>query len=293
MDTGAPLPRMRTLRVADLYAGYEIANGHSWLRRGSEYASGQAAWVIRGLSFELPPDERLVILGESGSGKSTIFKALLGLGVHVRGKIFLDDVDLLAHPEALKAERGRGIGIAFQDAMASFSPLSPMRKQILDVARTHRTASLRQLNDEAHELMDALALPTRAWTAYPGELSGGMAARMGICCALLAHPDVLLLDEPTAGVDEASAQAILNLIQKCRQGLLIVTHDLDLAQTIGGTMIMLHEGKAVESGSTRSILANPREEYTQEFVQAYRAVHPSFAERSASPALREHLGGQQ
>lgn len=255
------------------YAPAHASKSRGWFVKRAERHNADVSWVIRGLSFEVQPSQRLVILGESGSGKSTILKALLGLGVRTRGSIVLGDVDLLADRARLKAERGGGIGMAFQNASASFSPIRRVGAQILEVAATHRVASRGQITDEAHAMMEALGLPERAWQAYPGELSGGMAARMGLICALLPRPDVLLLDEPTAGVDEESAHAILHLVAGLEQAVIVVTHDLAVADQLGGKALMLRDGHSVESGSTRTLLSHPEDSYTRRFVEAYRAVH--------------------
>lgn len=247
------------LEVSDLHASY----------------TGE---VLHGVSLTLTAGSCLAVVGESGSGKSTLLHALLGVGVRTDGWVRLGADELAGgrHSPSEKrtgqpAVRGGRIGMVFQDPAASFSPVRRVGRQVLAVARTHRREPTRALRREAHALMADLGLPEEAWDAYPGELSGGMAARMALVCALLPHPELLLMDEPTAGVDPATRDVIAAQVRAaCLQGTgcIVVTHDLDLVRRLADDVLVLHAGRVVEQGPAGQVLARPRHRLTADLLAA-------------------------
>lgn len=190
--------------------------------------------------------------------------------------------DGVAPEQDWRSVRGAGIGMVFQDPAASFSPVQRVGRQVLAVARTHRREPAAALRAEAARLMDLVGLPAWAWRSYPGELSGGMAARMALVCALLPRPQVLLMDEPTASVDAATRQAVVDVVRRACAGALdvsnpamatvIVTHDLDLATALADDVLVLHSGRVVESGPAAQVLTSPRQEHTARLLEAFAAL---------------------
>ena len=196
--------------------------------------------AVRGVSFSVRPGEILGIAGESGSGKSSLLKAAMGLlgpdGAVTGGKILFHGKNLPELPEAeLRKIRGAGIGMVFQDAGASFCPVRTVGAQIYESLAAHRKITREEAREKALALFEKLHLPDgpRIWDSCPFALSGGMNQRVGIAAAMLQEPEVLLADEPTGNLDGETAEVVIDYLLKLSssQGLalVIVTHDPDIA----------------------------------------------------------------
>ena len=232
------------------------------------------ARVVDGVSFSLAAGETLGLVGESGSGKTLTALALLRLlppGAHVTGgAITLAGEDLVAAGEArLRALRGGAMAMIFQEPMTALDPVLRIGTQLERVIVRHRGLSRLQARRVA---MDALArvgiaTPKRMLGEYPHRLSGGMRQRVLIAMALACKPSVLIADEPTTALDVTTQAQVLDLIVRLQAelgfGVLLITHDLAVvAETCARTVVM-RAGRLVEEGATATLIAQPREVYTQ------------------------------
>lgn len=235
--------------------------------------------VVHDLSFQLCPGEILGIVGESGSGKSTILRASMGLlengGAVTRGDIWFRGKNIPdLNERELREVRGAGIGMIFQDAGASLSPIRTIGSQICESIAAHKNVSKEAAKDQALALFEKLHFPDgqRIWDSYPFELSGGMNQRAGIAIAMLMQPPILLADEPTSALDVAVQKQVLQEMLRLRESfqtaIILVTHDIGVVRAMADTVLVLKEGRCVEYGAAGSILSAPAAPYTKQLLAA-------------------------
>jgi len=232
--------------------------------------------ILRGVNFTVGRGEILIIAGESGSGKSTILKAiggLLGKNFSVDGKIFFDgrDITRLSDGERRKIS-GETIGMIFQNAGASFCPIRTIGDQIFESVRAHRDWDENFFRERAADLMRKINLDPATLDEYPFRLSGGMAQRAGILAATILEPTLLLADEPTSALDVVNqvgvVREILNLRGRLKISVVLVTHDLKIARRMADKILILRRGTPVEFGTRDQIFHAPKEIYTRELIGA-------------------------
>ncbi|MCQ2001571.1 dipeptide ABC transporter ATP-binding protein [Arthrobacter zhaoxinii] len=249
--------------------------------------------VLHRISFELRQGERVAIVGQSGSGKSTtvgaVLQLLAGSGRITHGAILLDGVDLAAAGEAgMRSIRGRRIGLVPQDPMSNLNPSLKVGAQIVDALAANGLPGVADrsragIRQRAVELMTEAGIPDadRRFGQYPHEFSGGMRQRVLIAIALAGDPDLIIADEPTSALDVTVQRQILNHLQKLVDArgtsLLFITHDLGLAADRTDRIIVMADGRIVEQGTPRQILLDPREDYTRALVDAAPSVSAALA----------------
>jgi len=243
------------------------------------HRGGQAANVLERISFDLRRGEIVSLLGESGSGKSTIARALSGLlppSAHIAGGSLRIGEHAFERLGAARVPweriRGKRIGLLGQDARQALHPLMKIREQFEDVLRFHRMAAKKQVPSVAKKVLDMLRFPDpeRVLESYPFELSGGMCQRVCLALALCLEPEALLADEPTSALDTVSQRDVLELLRRSREELglsvLLITHDIAVASAIGDRVLVLNRGRLVEQGDARTVLRSPRSDYTRQLL---------------------------
>ncbi|KTS14390.1 dipeptide ABC transporter ATP-binding protein [Microbacterium testaceum] len=241
--------------------------------------------VVHDVSFAIPRGGSLALIGESGSGKSTIARSILRLlprgTATARGRIAFDGDDLLGLSEArFRPFRGRRIGFVPQDPSHALNPVRTVGSQ------AHEAAALAGLTDARAQraaILDVFARvglpdPARVYGAYPHQLSGGMLQRVLIGLAVLPRPDLLVADEPTSALDVTIQKRILDLLDDLREdlgiGLLLVTHDLAIAAERTDEIVVLKDGRVQEAGATREVFAAPTSPYTVQLQADAPALNP-------------------
>ncbi|MEK0312646.1 ABC transporter ATP-binding protein [Cohnella sp. 56] len=247
--------------------------------------------AVREVSLQVRKGRTLVVLGESGSGKSVMLRSILNLkpaGARLGGSIRLEGEELLAHSDKEMAEiRGNRISMIFQDALSALDPLYRVGDQIVETIRAHRKTSKAEARRRAAELLGKVGIPApeERMRAFPHEMSGGMRQRAVIAMALACDPDLLLADEPTTALDVTIQAQILRLFKELQRDLgmsiVLVTHDIGVAAEMADDIAVMYAGKIVEYGRARQILSAPSHPYTVGLIEAT----PKRGQRGRLPAI--------
>ena len=231
--------------------------------------------AVRGVNFCLHRGEILVLAGESGSGKSTILRAVMGiLDTSVcTGEILWEGTDVLQlAKDARRKLAGEEIAMVFQNAGASFCPVRTIGSQLYESVCAHRAWSYDEFRERAEALMVQMQLPRMVLDGYPFRLSGGMAQRAGIAAAMLLQPKLILADEPTSALDALTqvrvAKELMALRRRTGVAMLLVTHHMGLAYYMADRILVLRRGETVEQGAREEIFRHPKEAYTKELIAA-------------------------
>lgn len=232
------------------------------------------ATLLEPLSLHIDPGEPLVVLGETGSGKSLMAQALMGAlppELDATGRVAIGARVLNAGaPERFRGLWGREIGVLPQEPWLSLDPLMRAREQVAEAHALVRGLPRGEARARAGADLAALGL-AGAEARFPHELSGGMAQRVAIAAARAGGARIVIADEPTKGLDATRRDDVASLLLSEMGetgGLLVITHDLALARRLGGRVIVLRGGEVLERGATDQVFAAPREAYTREFFTA-------------------------
>lgn len=234
--------------------------------------------AVQDLSLSIAEAGAMGIVGESGAGKSQTALAILGLlarNAEVTGSIRFEGRELLGQSEAEWAKvRGNRIAMVFQDPMTSLNPYLRIETQIGEVLAQHRGATRAEARAESLRLLQAVHIadaPQRL-RQYPHELSGGQRQRVMIAMALACRPSLLLADEPTTALDVTVQAQILRLFQELRRefrvAIVLITHDLGVVSELCDHTLVMYAGRAVEVGTTATLLDAPAHPYTRALLAA-------------------------
>jgi oligopeptide/dipeptide ABC transporter ATP-binding protein len=232
-----------------------------------------AVELVREVSFDIAPGERVGLIGESGSGKSLTALSLMGLlpeGVRASGTARLGGRDLVGVPEGrIKDLRGREVSMVFQEPMTALNPLMRVGAQVAEGMTLHGRPRA-EARTRAVELLDRVRLPRPAQLArsYPHQLSGGQRQRVMLAIALANEPGLLICDEPTTALDVTVQKQMLELIAEVAPALLFITHDLAVVASVCERVLVMYGGRVVESGPIREVFTRPRHRYTEGLLAA-------------------------
>jgi oligopeptide/dipeptide ABC transporter ATP-binding protein len=242
--------------------------------------NGKESVPVAHLDLRIERGETLALVGESGSGKSLTGLALLGLvpapgKVDPDSRIVLDGVDISQlRGEAIRRIRGRRIGIVFQDALTSLTPVLTIGSQLSEAIRAHRTMRSSEAKSAALTLLSEVGLPDpgASYQAYPHELSGGQRQRALIAIALAGEPDLLIADEATTALDVTIQAQVLETLDRLRStrgmSILLITHDLGIVAGRADRVAVIYAGQIVEEAPTVALFQAPGHPYTRALFRA-------------------------
>jgi len=236
--------------------------------------------AVDDVSFHVNRGETLVILGESGSGKSVSTSTVLDLidcppGDIVAGSCLFDGVELSGlGAEARRSINGRRIAMIFQDPLAYLNPVYTVGRQIGEIYESHGAGSGKAARTKAIELLRRVGIPEPESRVdfYPHQFSGGQRQRVMIAMAIALKPDILIADEPTTALDVSVQAQILDLLRDLQletgMALIMITHDLEVAASMADQIIVMNGGKVVEAGIAREVFSDPQHAYTRRLISA-------------------------
>ncbi len=229
--------------------------------------------VVDDVSFSIPTGTTVGLVGESGSGKTTIGRTLVKLINATSGKILYRGEDICPMTSSAFHPFRKKIQMIFQDPHGSLNPRLMIGSAIGEALEIHfPRMSSRDREERVAALLHQVDLSPDMMRRYPHEFSGGQRQRIGIARALAVEPELLICDEPVSALDVSVQAQIVNLLQDLQEELglsmLFIGHDLAVIKHISETILVLHHGRLVESGSSREVLENPQDPYTKALLAA-------------------------
>ncbi len=265
------------LQIEHLVKNFPVTAGAVLQRRVG------AVSAVADVSFSIRPGQTFGLVGESGCGKTTVGRLIVGLERVSTGSILLDGEDLARLKRGDRKRRGSKVQLMFQDSYASMDPRMRVGPILREPLAIQRVGSRRQQQAKIDAMLDEVGLPRAAVERYPHEFSGGQRQRLGLARALILSPKLLVADEPVSALDVSIQAQILNLMQDLQRDLglsyLFISHDLSVVRYMADTIGVMYLGKLVEVGPADDVYYRPVHPYTKGLIDAIPVPDPQ-AERA-------------
>lgn len=236
--------------------------------------------AVRGVDLQVQRGTRHALIGQTGAGKSILALSVLRLlpeNARISGKALFQGRDLLTCPaHAIQRIRGGKIMMVFQNPLATLNPVLSIETQICEIPICHEGVSFSEAKQRALQTLSLCELPQpeKVMRSYPFELSGGMLQRVAIAMGIICRPDLLITDEPFKGLDARLQQQVAATLYKvCRElsiTLLIITHNLKIAQSLCDVVSVMYGGQLLETAKSQDFFYSPQHSYSQRLVDAFR-----------------------
>lgn len=246
-------------------------------------------FALDNISFSVNPSEIVALIGESGSGKSTIGRIVTGLSRPSAGKIYFQDVDISSiFPRELRKE----ISIIFQDPRTSLNPRFRVRDIVAEPLVVNGYPK-KEIGKRVDEALTLVQLDPELGDRYPHELSGGQRQRVAIARAVVLGPRLVVADEPTSALDVSIQLQIIRLIKELNRqkgiAFLFISHDIGVVSSISDRILVLYRGKIMETGRTEDVIKNPKHPYTRLLIDSLPPSSPRS--RKVFPKVEEDMDG--
>lgn len=253
------------IQVNDLCVHYPIRSG--FFNRITDYV-----YAVDGVSFTIKEGESYGVIGESGSGKSTIGKTIVGLEKATKGMIKFQGTDVTKPSNRRKINYNKNVQMIFQDSLSSLNP----KKKIIDIIgeplKNFDHLKGKDLEKEVSKLLATVGMDNDAMYKYPHQFSGGQRQRIGIARAVATHPKLIIADEPVSALDLSVQAQVLNYMKKIQQkyhiAFMFISHDLGVVHHMCDNLAIMHRGRFVEIGTREDIYNNPLHIYTKRLLAA-------------------------
>jgi peptide/nickel transport system ATP-binding protein len=244
---------------------------------GGFFRGKKTLHAVSGVSLRIQKGDVLGLVGESGCGKTTLARILLGLLTPSSGEILMDGKEMGREGRKIISRKIQPI---FQDPYSSLNPRKTIGAIVSLPLRVHRVGGSSTWRGKAEEILDLVGLPKRVLHSYPGQLSGGQRQRVAVARALIMRPEVVICDEPTSSLDVSVQAQILNLLISLRRELgltyLLISHNLAVVEHLATRVAVMYLGRIVEEADTDRIFKNPRHPYTKALLESVLTPEPGL-----------------